>query len=169
MGPRSAPDGAAGDDTLTLVTTSRASESFSSFYLREMHGQVRRATLLVGNPDTARDLVHDAFADLLVKYAELRDAGPYLNTAVLNRCRDHGRRAGRLLRLAPMPDSNDRPEHEELWDALQALPFNHRAVLVLRFHHQLTDREIANTLGCRIGSVGPWLQRGLRRLRKDLA
>jgi RNA polymerase sigma factor (sigma-70 family) len=67
--------------------------------------------------------------------------------------------------LVPTGDAED----EHLWDALQKLPFNHRAVLVLRYYHQLTDREIATTLRCRVGSVGPWLQRGLRALRKDLS
>ena len=66
----------------------------------------------------------------------------------------HARMGDRLMRLV---------------DALRALPFNHRAALALRFHEQMTDREIAETLGCRIGSVGPWIQRGLAKLRMDLS
>jgi DNA-directed RNA polymerase specialized sigma24 family protein len=76
---------------------------FSAFYRRELSGQVRRATLLVGDREVARDLVHDAFADVYTRWATLREAGPYyLNVAVLNRCRDHARRtsrAGQRLRL----------------------------------------------------------------------
>ncbi|MGH9231621.1 MAG: RNA polymerase sigma factor [Acidimicrobiales bacterium] len=49
------------------------------------------------------------------------------------------------------------------------MPFNHRAVIVLRFYHDLTEQEIAQLIGCRPGSVGPWIQRGLRKLRKALA
>ena len=170
MAPRSAPDDAASEQSLSAMTGQPRRDSFSAFYLREMPLQVRRATLLVGDRDTARDLVHDAFADVLVRYEQLRDPGPYLNTVILNKCRDHARATKRQHPLGrnPVADTDTRPEHEELWDALQALPFNHRAVLVLRFHHQMTDREIADTLGCRIGSVGPWIQRGLRRLGKDL-
>jgi DNA-directed RNA polymerase specialized sigma24 family protein len=75
---------------------------FSAFYRRELSGQVRRATLLVGDLEVARDLVHDAFADVYTSTATLREAGLYLNVAVLNRCRDHARptsRAGQRLRL----------------------------------------------------------------------
>jgi hypothetical protein len=49
---------------------------FSAFYRRELSGQVRRATLLVGDPEVARDLVHDAFADVYTRWATLREAGP---------------------------------------------------------------------------------------------
>lgn len=142
---------------------------FAAFYRRELPVQVRRATLLVGDPQSAQDLVHDAFADVFTRWDTLRDPGPYLNTVVVNRCRDHGRRAAmseRRLRLL-LPDAG--PEDEQLWDAVHQLPFNHRAVVVLRFYHRMTDAEIAATLGCRPGSVGPWLQRALKRLRKDLS
>ena len=47
-----------------------------AFYRRELSGQVRRATLLVGDPEVARDLVHDAFADVYTRWATLREAGP---------------------------------------------------------------------------------------------
>lgn len=59
-------------------------------------------------------------------------------------------------------------DHEILFDALQALPFNHRAALVLSYYHALTEAEIAVQLGCRQGSVGPWISRGLKQLRKAL-
>ena len=144
--------------------------SFESFYVRELPMQLRRATLLVGDEQLARDLVHDAFADVFQRWGRLRDPGPYLNVAVVNRCRDHGRKSARRSRLDATQRPPDQPPHlDPLWDALGTLPFHHRAVLVLRFYQQLTDREIAETLGCRIGSVGPWMQRGLRQLRKDLS
>lgn len=141
---------------------------FTAFYSRELNVQVRRATLLVGDPEVARDLVHDAFADVYVRWAMLREPGPYLNVAVLNRCRDHARRtarAGRRLRLL-VPDAA--PDDEMLWDAVQRLPFNQLAAIVLRYYHRMTELEIAAALGCRTGSVGPWLHRGLRRLREEL-
>ena len=55
-----------------------------------------------------------------------------------------------------------------LWDAVQRLPFNQRAAIMLRCYHRITEQEIAAALGCRSGSVGPWLHRGLRRLREEL-
>jgi RNA polymerase sigma factor (sigma-70 family) len=143
--------------------------AFTALYLREVDGQVRRAALMTGSAETAHDVVHDAFVEVYRRWGDLRDPGPYLSRAVLNRCRDHGRREATARRNLPLLVPDPQPGDEHLWDALQALPFNHRAVVVLRFYHQLPEREIAELLGCRPGSVGPWLQRGLRALRKALA
>lgn len=74
-----------------------------------------------------------------------------------------------MARRHPVRPDGDVPAIDiPLYDALAALPFNHRAAVVLRFYQQFTDTEIADLLHCRPGSVGPWIQRGLRRLRKEL-
>jgi RNA polymerase sigma factor (sigma-70 family) len=143
--------------------------SFEDLYQRELPLQVRRAALLVGDVEAAHDLVHDAFVEVYRRFDDLEDAGPYLARAVVNRCRDHVRRRWTRDRRLPLLIERGTPEDESLWDALGALPFNHRAAIVLRYYHQLPEAEIAAALGCRPGSVGPWIQRGLRRLRKDLS
>lgn len=141
---------------------------FTALYLREVEGQVRRAALLTGSAEAGRDVVHDAFVEVYRRWDDLRDPGPYLGRAVLNRCRDHGRREATARRRLPLLVPDPQPGDEHLWDALQALPFNHRAAIVLRYYHQLPHEEIADLLGCRPGTVGPWIQRGLRALRKAL-
>ncbi len=143
--------------------------AFTALYLREVDGQVRRASLLTGSAETAHDLVHDAFVEVYRRWDDLREPGPYLGRSVLNRCRDHARREATVRRKLPLLLPDPAPGDEDLWDALQALPFNHRAAVVLRYYHQLPQEEIAELLGCRPGTVGPWLQRGLRALRKALA
>ena len=143
--------------------------AFTSFYDRELSRQVRRASLLVGSAEAAHDAVHDAFVEVFRRWERLDAPGPYLSVAVLNRCRDQARRSSTAERKLPLLVDRGRPEDEHLWDALQALPFNQRAAVVLRYYHQLPEREIAELLGCRPGSVGPWIQRGLRALRKAVA
>jgi DNA-directed RNA polymerase specialized sigma24 family protein len=140
--------------------------AFASFYDRELPVQVRRAALLVGSVEAAHDAVHDAFVEVFRRWDGLDRPGPYLSVAVLNRCRDQARRLSTAERKLPLLVDRGGPEDEHLWDAIQALPFNHRAAIVLRYYHQLPEREI---LGCRPGSVGPWIQRGLRCLRKAVA
>ncbi len=77
---------------------------FSAFYRAELTGQVRRAFLLLGDDEAANDVVHDAMTGVFQRWATLDEPGAYLNRAVLNGCRDAGRRRasrGRLLlRLA---------------------------------------------------------------------
>lgn len=144
-------------------------ETFTELYERECSRQVRRATLLLGSPEAAHDAVHDAFVAVLRHWDELPSAGAYLERTVLNRCRDIGRRGlvARRTSLGPTADVDD--IDVPLFDALATLPFNHRAAVVLRYYHQLTEAEIAELLHCRPGSVGPWIQRGLRHLRKELS
>jgi RNA polymerase sigma factor (sigma-70 family) len=144
-----------------------AATAFGAFYRAELGPQVRRALLLVGDNETANDVVHDAMTAIYRRWSEIDAPGPYLNRAVLNGCRDvHRRRASarRALRLVGRADDAS-AEVEILTDALARLPFNHRAAIVLRFYAGFTTNEIAEALGCRPGSVGPWIERGLRALR----
>lgn len=143
-------------------------ESFAEFYRRECPRQVRRATLILGSPEAAHDAVHDAFVAVFGHWDELTTAVPYLERAVLNRCRDLGRRGLVARRRTPRPAAEIPEADTPLFDALATLPFSQRAAVVLRYYHQLTEVEIAELLHCRPGSVGPWIQRGLRRLRKEL-
>ncbi len=150
-------------------TVGVAGRGFDELYRRELPLQVKRATLLLGDVHAAQDVVHDAFIEVYRRWDALNAPGPYLSTAVLNRCRDVARRAKTRQRRLHLLVPDAQPEDEVLWDAVQELPFNHRAVVVLRFYHRMTEAEIAATLGCRPGSVGPWLHSALRRLRKELS
>ena len=144
-------------------------ESFDSFYAREFRPQVRRAVLLVGSNDAANDVVHDAFVRLYPRWGSLENPGGYLNRSVLNGARDHARRSAVRSRALPrLVDPGSEEPVDYLDDALMALPFNHRAALVLRYVVGLTTAEIAHELECAPGSVGPWIDRAMRQLRKAL-
>jgi DNA-directed RNA polymerase specialized sigma24 family protein len=107
---------------------------------------------------------------VLDRWADIEAPGPYLQRAVVNGCRDVLRRRTVADRFARrLPDPVDVPAVDsDLYDALAQLRFNHRAAIVLRFYLQLTEREIAEHLGCRPGSVGPWIRRGLDELAAQL-
>ena len=55
-----------------------------------------------------------------------------------------------------------------LWEAVQGFPSRQRAVLVLRFHEDLTEAEVARLLGLPLGTVKSLAHRGLARLRDRL-
>lgn len=144
--------------------------AFGDFYRLELHAQVRRAVLLLGSNDLANDVVHEAFVAVYRRWDVLDDPGPYLHIAVLNGCRGIHRQRSRQRRLLPrLIDRAGQPSDNQLLDDLLAqLPFNQRAAVVLRFYGGLTTDEIARELGCAPGSVGPWINRGLAKLRKAL-
>ena len=144
---------------------------FRALYEREHAGQVRRATLLLGSTELAHDVVQDAMAEVYARWETIAQPGAYLNRVVLNRCRDATRRARvqrrslvRLVDRAPSP-----PPDDPLGDLFDRLPFNQRAVVVLRFYAGCSVAETAEALGCRQGSVGPWVDRALATLREQLS
>lgn len=150
------------------------STAFEMFYVHHLPLQVRRAFLLVGSNELANDIVHDAMIGLYQRWSDVEEPAAYLSTAVLNGCRDSGRRRDRQRRLVakiaatPAPaDGND--AHDVLDDVLATLPFQHRAAVVLRYFEQRSTAEIATTLGCPPGSVGPWIDRALTKMRKALS
>lgn len=159
-------------------TAGGRTEDFASFYGRQHAEQLRRAMALSRTPEGAADAVHEAFVDVYRNWSRLQNPDAYLRRAVVNRCRDDGRRTSsrdrlrlRLLREpAPKPEATLAPtdRDDELWAALAALPFNQRAAIVLRYFAGHTEAEIADLLDCSTGSVGPWISRGLERIRRNL-
>jgi RNA polymerase sigma factor (sigma-70 family) len=55
-----------------------------------------------------------------------------------------------------------------LWSAVRRLPPRQRAVLVLRYHEDLPEAEVARLLGLPLGTVKSLAHRGLARLRDEL-
>ena len=52
--------------------------------------------------------------------------------------------------------------------AVRCLPARQRAVLVLRYHEDLPEAEVARLLGLPLGTVKSLAHRGLARLRAEL-
>lgn len=157
-------------DSAPLEPRLASRSDFTAFFDREVQGQVRRAALLLGSSEAANDVVQDAFVAVFERWDSLEQPGPYLNRAVLNGCRDHGRRESRMRRLWPrlVVDQSIAPP-DTLIDVLAGLPFNHRAAVVLKYWGRLSTVEIAEQLDCSTGSVGPWIDRALKKMRKELS
>jgi RNA polymerase sigma-70 factor (sigma-E family) len=137
---------------------------------------VRLAVLLVDDLETAQDVVHDAFASLQRHRGELRDAHralAYLRTSVVNGTRStlRRRRTARAY-TAPVDIEPDGPEakvllaeeHREVLVALDALSPRQREVLVLRYWSDLSEAEIAETLGISRGAVKSTASRAIDAL-----
>jgi RNA polymerase sigma factor (sigma-70 family) len=57
---------------------------------------------------------------------------------------------------------------EQLWAALRELPYRQRCALVLRFYEDVSEREAARLLGCRVGTVKSLVHRGLSSMREQI-
>jgi RNA polymerase sigma factor (sigma-70 family) len=63
-----------------------------------------------------------------------------------------------------MPGTNVE-EHDAVWAAIARLPPRQRACLVLRFYEDLSERDVADVMGCSVGTVKSQTSKGLARLR----
>ena len=146
------------------------------------HGRalVRLARLFVDDRTAAEDIVQEAFIRLSRSLHRIDDADravAYLRSIVLNLARDHNRR-GLLSLRHRLPDERravsveDHVELEEgqreVVDALKRLPSRQRDCLVLRYYLELSNPEIAETLGLSVNSVKTHLRRGMEMLERRL-
>jgi|SRR4051794_32703599 RNA polymerase sigma-70 factor (sigma-E family) len=146
----------------------KAAAGFDALYRAEYPGMVRLAYLLVRDRELSVEVTHDAFARVLERWDRLDRPGAYLRTAVVNASRDALRR--RIFRrsrshVAGLVEVSSPARDDYLADALARLQPKRRAAIVLRYYLDLSEAEIADTLGVRPGTVKSLLHRGLADLR----
>jgi RNA polymerase sigma-70 factor (sigma-E family) len=161
-----------------------ADSALEQLYAAHWRGLVRLAVLLLRDQGAAEEVVQDAFIAMHGRWRSLRDpdkALAYLRQAVVNRSRSALRHRGvveryvaRQAQVAAPADSADVPalvgdRRNAVLEALRALPTRQREVLVLRHYLELSEAEIADTLGISRGSVKAHASRGSAALRQLLA
>ena len=151
-------------------------------WLRELYDaqwvpMVRLATLLLGSSDTAEEIVQDALVAVYQRrshFESLEHAQAYLRVAVVNRTRSaHRHRVVAHRYLADSGPETASPEqlaadHEtssEVLGLVDSLPQRQREVLVLSFYLDLSEADIADTLGISRGAVRSHAHRGLQAVR----
>jgi RNA polymerase sigma-70 factor (sigma-E family) len=152
---------------------------FVAFVRRRGAHHLRTAVLLTGDWHAAEDLMQTCLAKLYRVWHRLDtgvDPDSYLRRMLVNTHRSWWR--ARWRQEAPVevvPDraiGGDGQERQALADtvrrALATLPARQRAVLVLRYFEDLPEAQVADLLGCSVGTVKTHSSRGIRRLRELL-
>lgn len=142
--------------------------AFERFYRDAWPQAYRLACLLTQDAAAGEEIAQDVLAQMYTTWGRAERPHAYLRTSVINRSHNWHRR-GRVqqaaLPLVATPASVDFAA-DDLADAVAALPFRQRAVLVLRYYLGLTEAEIAEALGCRPGTVKSSASRALNQLQK---
>lgn len=129
----------------------------------------RLAAAITLDHSLAEEVVQDAFTGLHRNRAEVENPEAYLQRSVVNLGIKLLRRravAGRHpLPVAPVTDN---PEVDETWALVCRLPARQRAVVALRYWSDLSEADIAATLGWPAGTVKSTLHRALARLKEEL-
>jgi RNA polymerase sigma-70 factor (sigma-E family) len=161
-------------------TTWDADTAVTMLYGSHWAPLVRLATLLTRDASVAEELVQDAFVALHRRWDALADPGAahgYLRTSVVNASRSALRHRGVEERYRqPAPPEPAGPEERavrssedaRVMAALRTLPRRQQEVLVLRYYSDLSEFDIAQTLGLSRGAVKSHAHRGLAALRAAL-
>ncbi|MET9958804.1 SigE family RNA polymerase sigma factor [Streptomyces sp. NPDC006326] len=170
------PEAAAAASAPAVVagtTVDHLTETYQAHY-RSLLGL---AALLLDDTASCEDVVQEAFIRVHSARNRVRDREKtlaYLRQTVVNLSRSALRRRilGLKLLSKPMPDmasaeegAYDQLERDDLIKAMRGLQRRQREVLVLRYFADMTEAQVAETLGVSLGSVKAYGSRGIAALR----
>lgn len=152
--------------------------TFDEFLDRELDGLTRYARVLTGNRQEAHDMLADSMIKVQLHWRRIADLDnplAYVRRVVTNTFLQQRRSwAQRMIH----PSGSTPPDHGDLDDRLsrvesrlqlhqllELLPRQQRVAIVLRHYLDLSDDDIAATMGCSSGTVRTHISRGLATLR----
>lgn len=152
--------------------------TFEEFVVASAGRLLRTAVFLIHDRHLAEDLLQTTYERVARRWARVRQGGrpeAYARRILVNLVIDEGRRRARrrdlpvgsvadVERIAGAPKARE-TSPDGLDDVLAALPVKQRAVLVLRYWCDLSEREIAETLGISPGTVKSHTARAMAALR----
>jgi RNA polymerase sigma-70 factor (sigma-E family) len=149
---------------------------FETFVAQAWPRLLRSAWLLTGDWHRAEDLVQTVLTRAYGRWPRIRYGAPeaYLRSMLATTYLSWWRRRWRGEIPFDQPPEQASPDEQAnveirhtLAQALLRLPARQRAVLVLRFHGDLTEAATAQALGLSVGTVKSYTSRALSRLRTD--
>jgi len=148
------------------------------------------ARRLLGDFSAAEDIVQEAFMKLHAQFHTVLAPQPWLYRTVHNLAVDHQRRVSRIVLVGDMADAGDEddsPAHEPSdaqplpdeqiarWEGiglvrlvLETLDERSRELIRLRFHEDLSYKEMAGRTGLTVGHVGYLLHHALKAMAGEL-
>ena len=161
------------------VVASDSEAEFRAFVVARTPALLRTAYLLSGGDwALAEDLLQVALTKTYLSWGRIREKGAveaYVRTTLATtatswwRRKWHGERPTEVLpEHGTLDRTSDVDERDALWVLVKRLPPKQRAVLVLRFYEDLSEADVARTLGIAPGTVKSTTSRALAALRAQL-
>jgi RNA polymerase sigma-70 factor (ECF subfamily) len=150
-----------------------ASAGFDEFFAEHFDSVARALTLTTGDRELARDAAQEAFTRALRHWRKVRDmARPdgWVYVVAMNQMRDYWRRADRAAaNVAPIVDETGGVAVRlTVRDAIATLPPRQRQAVVLRYLVDLPIADVADAMGCALGTAKATLHQALRAMRVEL-
>lgn len=153
-------------------------QEFRDFAAARSRALLRTAYLLTGDHQHAEDLLQTTLTKVYLGWGRIRDSAAvesYARKTLITTYTSWWRRRSWHERpVDGFPEAHladpaaDLVERDRMWRALQALPRQQRAVVVLRFYDDLSVLETARLLGVDPGTVKSHTSRALAALRVRL-
>jgi RNA polymerase sigma factor (sigma-70 family) len=160
-------------------------DAYAWLVRRHSAAAVRLAAAVCGSTADAEDAAQEAFVKMFYALDRFRAGSPlrpWLMRIVANEARNQQRSGRRRAALATRSASTAAPpapaaeesviaeaDADAVLAALASLRARDRDVIAYRYFAGLSEREMADALGCRQGTVKSRLARALERLRPVLA
>ena len=148
---------------------------------------IRAASLITGDRSLAEDIVQNAFlraAERIGQFDAERPFGPWFLRSVVHDAIKAAQRQKRQVSLddeqdgepldladpAPLPEELVEAEETRraVWRALEQLPPNQRATIVLRYYLDMSEDEMTEELNNPAGTIKWWLHIARQRLERRL-
>jgi RNA polymerase sigma-70 factor (sigma-E family) len=150
----------------------------TALYREHALGLTRLAFVMLGDRQSAEDVVQEAFCSVYLAWGRLPEHDRvlgYLRVCVINGCRSAIRRGKRVPRVLALPPAASAEtdvligeEQRAAAAAMRRLPTRQREALVLRYYAELPELEIARLMGVSRGTVASTTARALAALGRKL-
>ena len=182
--------------TAVALPPEHARERFEGLALPHLPHLYRLAVHLTGAAADAEDLVHETYVKGLHAFGSLRDTArirPWLSRILTRLVLDRQRAGVREIAVGDLIELDRFSLYDRVWDedplpysddlhrdflaqfpdedvrrALLALPEAYRVPLVLLYVEEPTYRELAEMLGCPVGTIMSRLYRARKILEREL-
>lgn len=141
----------------------------------------RLAFVMTGDAHAAEEVVQEAFVKTCSRprlFARIEHPASYLRQMVVNLCRGRMRRTRIEHRVNALVHRDDPVAGWEaarsdvsldLWNAVMALAERQRAAVVLFYLEDLPETEVADLLGCSVGTIKSQLSKARAHLGRALS
>jgi RNA polymerase sigma-70 factor (ECF subfamily) len=150
-----------------------AGGDFDEFFADHYDPVARALTLATRDRELAEDAAQEAFARALRHWKKVREMdrpSTWVYVVAMNHLRDQWRRGARraIADVEPIDETGGVAVKLTVREAIATLPARQREAIVLRYLADLPIADVADAMGCAVGTAKATIHHALRAMRVEL-